>query len=144
MTDGQCSNHRGPRGLVRASLVATLTLLAALIVCATAAARTDLTQTYKLKRCHGTIRAGFTPEERRHRMHYGRYNKISCRRARLIVRKIDRTEGAYPQGYGWQTPHGPSSTWPTVFHRILRSAYLSPDGYQGSRSTPGVAVVTFR
>jgi hypothetical protein len=123
---------------------AALALTAALLTLpGTAAARTDLTATYELKRCPGTIHAGFTAEERRPAVHYGRHKRISCRRARAIVRRVDGSEGGYPTGYGWSTPHGSPSSWPTVFHHVLMAAYLAYDGHGGSRSNPGVAVVTF-
>jgi len=108
-----------------------------------AAARHDLTRYYQLKRCPGTIHAGLTKAERRRVSHYGRYKRISCARARAIVRLIDHTNGPYPAGYFWETPHGPASTWPTVFGHVLRAAYLAPDGFDGSKTNPGVAVVTF-
>ena len=60
-----------------------------------------------------------------------------------IVRLIDHAQGSYPRGYDSQTPHGPQSERPTVFHHVLHAAYLAPDGYHGSRNQPGVAVVTF-
>lgn len=143
MTANTSRSQPEPRGFACSALAATLTVLVALVFAGTAAARTDLTHVYRLKRCHGRIHAGLTSEERRHASHYGRYKRISCRRARAIVRLIDHNRGAYPAGYSWQTPHGPSSSWPTVFHRILGSSYLAPDGYGGSSTFPGVAVVTF-
>ena len=130
----------------RARAVATtvLIVLGAALAAAPAAARDDLTRAYHLKRCPGTIHAGFTRAERRHAVHYGRYRKLSCRRARAIVRLVDRTNGPYPPGYFWETPHGAPSTYPTVFGRTLLATYLSPDGFHGSRGNPGVAVVLYR
>ena len=108
-----------------------------------ATSRDDLTRQYQLTRCAGTIHAGFTNAERRRVSHYGRYKRISCARARAIVHLIDHTNGPYPAGYFWETPHGDPSTWPTVFGHVLRAAYLAPDGFHGSKRNPGVAVVTF-
>jgi len=109
----------------------------------THSARQDLTRRYQLKRCHGTIHAGFTAAERRHASHYGRYKGISCVRARQIVRLVDQTNGPYPAGYFWETPHGDPSTWPTVFGHVLHAVYLAPDGFHGRKANPGVAVVIF-
>jgi hypothetical protein len=107
------------------------------------AARHDLTTQYQLVQCPGSIHAGFDSTERRHGAGFGRYHSISCDRARQIVSLVDNSSGPFPPGYGWQTPHGLPSTYPTVFHRLLLAAYLSPDGFQGSASNPGVAVVIF-
>jgi hypothetical protein len=90
--------RRQLRAMPAAALAATLALL---VVAGPAAARTDLTRSLQLKRCPGTIHAGFTPEERRRAVHYGRYRKLSCRRARAIVRLIDHVDGPYPAGYFW-------------------------------------------
>jgi hypothetical protein len=132
---------RAPWKLLCVALAGALAL--ALALASLAAARTDLTHTYHLKRCQGTVHAGFTPGERAHARHYGRYANLSCRRARAIIRLIDHVNGPYPAGYAWSTPHGPPSSWPTVFHHVLHATYLSPDGDHGSRSSPGVAVVLF-
>lgn len=107
------------------------------------AARQDLTRVYQLKRCPGTIHAGFTRSERTRPSRYARYRRISCAQARDIVRLIDHTSGPYPAGYSWETPHGPTATWPTVFGHVIRAAYLAPDGFHGRKKNPGVAVVTF-
>jgi len=128
------------RRTVSISLVTLLSLLAS---AGRASAHQDITRHYQLARCPGTIHAGFTPEERRHASRYGRYRKLSCHRARAIVALVDSTNGPYPPGYFWETPHGPQSTWPTVFGHLLEATYLSYDGFHGSRGNPGVAVVTF-
>jgi hypothetical protein len=108
-----------------------------------AAARLDLTRQYQLKRCPGTIHAGFTNAEPRRVSHYGRYKRISCARARAIVRLIDHLNGPYPAGYSWEAPSGDPSTWSTVFGHVLRAVYFAPDGFHGSKRNPGVAVITF-
>ena len=130
--------------LARLALAGAPAAIVLLVAAAGAAARTDLTSSYELKRCPGTIHAGFTPQERRPALRYGRYRKLSCGRARAIVRLVDRVDGPYPSGYGWRTPHGPSSSWPAVSGTVLRATYLAPDGLDGSQGTPGIAVVTFR
>ncbi len=125
------------------SSIGLATAVALLATAGSAAAHQDLTRPYRLKRCPGTIHAGFTADERRHASRYGRYRKLSCRRARAIVALVDSTNGPYPPGYFWETPHGPQSTWPTVFGHLLEATYLSYDGFHGSRRDPGVAVVVF-
>jgi hypothetical protein len=112
-------------------------------VVARSATGQDIARQDHLKRCSGKIHAGFTKAERRRASHYARYAGISCARARAIVRLVDRTTGSYPQGYFWETPHGDPSTWPTAFGHLVRSAYLAPDGFRGTRKRPGVAVVLF-
>ena len=130
--------------LLGRALPALLTSSAILIGATPAQARTDLTRVDELRRCPGRIHAGFTREERRPEMGYGRYRGISCRRARAIVTLVDAASGGFPIGYSWETPHGPSSTWPAVFGHVLSAAYLAFDGLHGTRRSPGVAVAVFR
>jgi hypothetical protein len=127
----------------RAPLFALSAVVGVLMAAAPAIAREDVTRDWHLKRCTGTIHAGFSAKERAHASHFGRYAKLSCTRARAIVKRVDSSNGRFPRGYGWMTPHGARSTWPTVFGRVLKATYLSPDGLLGSRSVPGIAVVIF-
>ena len=107
-------------------------------------ARADLTRMYHLQQCPGTVHAGFTTDEQRPALGYGRYSRISCRRARDIIKLVDDANGSFPAGYSWETPHGAPSDWPIVFGHVLAAAYLSPDGIDGGPHKPGVAVVVFR
>ncbi len=123
--------------------IAVMAILTAIAATPALAASSDLAAQDHLKRCAGTIHAGFTSAERKHASRYARYARISCARARAIVRLVDHTNGSYPPGYYWETPHGSPASYPQVFGHPLRATYLAPDGYEGSKSTPGVAVVLF-
>lgn len=103
------------------------------------ARQSNVVQLYELKRCPGKISVN------RDRFRIARYKRISCSRARKIVRRLNRTRGAFPRGYGWMTPHG-AGPYPKVFSGRLVATYLSPDGarHAKTRRTGGVAVVLYR
>lgn len=88
----------------------------------------ELSRSYHMKRCPGTIHAGLTSSERQRASHYARYRRITCARARAVVRIVDREQDGFPPGYHWGTPHGPSSSWALIFGHTLRSFYAAPDG----------------
>lgn len=106
--------------------------LIALTTPSTAAAKTSgIAATYELKRCPGKIKVD------RRRSSFARYRKLSCRRAREIVRMVESVNGPYPDGYGWSTWHGATPP-PKLFGGWLLSTYYAPDGGKSR-----VAVVLF-
>lgn len=89
----------------------------------------ELSRRYLMKACAGVIHAGLTAGERRRVSHFARYRKITCSRARRIVRFVDEnSDSGYPSGYRWGTPHGLESSYPLIFGHTLHSFYAAPDG----------------
>jgi hypothetical protein len=119
----------------RLLLLITLGALIASTTTSTAAAAADtrsVAATYELKRCPGKIKVD------RWRSSFARYRKLSCKRAREIVRTVESvSNGPYPDGYRWSTWHGATPP-PKLFGGWLLSTYYAPDGGKSR-----VAVVLF-
>jgi hypothetical protein len=101
-------------------------------------------QRYELRKCPGAIASRHEPSAR---YRYARYRALSCARARAIVRKVESptSDGGYPHGYSWGTPHG-AGPYPRIFNGRLHSVYLSPDGapYKKIDIAGGIAVALYR
>lgn len=122
-----CSNMR-----LRLLLLALGAPIALTTPSAAAAKTRSIAATYELKRCPGKIKVD------RRRSSFARYRKLSCKRAREIVRTVESvSDGPYPDGYRWSTWHGATPP-PKLFGGWLLSTYYSPDGGKS-----GVAVVLF-
>lgn len=127
----------GVRTLWLAVCVTLLSAVALSSSSAVVAAAPEIAETYQLRRCPGKVKVGRT------RSSFARYRRLSCVRAREIVRIVEAVNGPYPDGYAWSTWHGATPP-PRVFDGWLLSTYYAPDGGRAPhRGDPRVAVVLF-